>query len=117
MEKNRESDPQQIQNWRADFLESLNLAHQIFGARTFQVKDPKGGWKHSQPLFDAVMIAAEIHSASKSKLIANRVKLTKDLNDALADPNTYEIVVGRPNTAQAIRDRLSIVGNLFTKHC
>ncbi len=116
MEENREADFQQLQEWRTTFLESLYLAHQIFGARTFQVKDPKGGWKHSQPLYDAVMIASEVHSVSKSVLIGNRAKLAKDLNDTLADPNTYEIVVGRPNTAQAIRERLSIVGDIFTKH-
>lgn len=116
MEENREADPAQVQAWRTAFLESLNLAHQIFGSRTFQVKDLKGGWKHSQPLFDAVMIAAETYSASKVKLIANRAKLTKDLNDALSDSDTYEIVVGKPNTAQAIRDRLSIVGKLFKKY-
>ena len=117
MDEHREADKLLINNLRIVFHESLNLAHEIFGARTFQVKDPKGGgWKHSQPLYDAVMVASEHALPARTKVISNKAKLVKDLNTTLADPDSYEIVVGKPNTAKAIKERLSIVGSLFQKY-
>ncbi len=116
MDEKREADKSQIDELRTAFTESLETAHKIFGARTFQVRDPKGSWKLSQPLFDAVMVATNILIAKKDSLILNRSKLSKDLHDVLAVPETYDIVVGKPNTAIAIRQRLSIVGDIFKKH-
>ncbi|MBB5033408.1 DUF262 domain-containing protein [Prosthecobacter vanneervenii] len=118
MASHREASSSEIDAMKSSFISSLDLAHHIFGTRTFQAKDIQSGkWRLSQPLFDAVMVASERHLESKSRLVSNRTKIVKNLEAALSDPETYEIVVGRPNTAAAIKERLSIVDDIFTNHC
>lgn len=115
MRDNMSADGNVIGELRSGFLTNLETAHSIFRARTFQVKDPKGKWRHSQPLFDAVMVALDRLKDDHSKLIKSRTKITKKLETALQDEDTYELVVGKPNTAAAIKARIDLVTQWMKK--
>jgi hypothetical protein len=81
------------------------------------VQDEDGKWQHSQPLFDAVMVAVDSLILEKKQLIANRKKISEALIKELKKEDVYEIIVGRPNTAKAIKDRISIITKLLERHC
>lgn len=115
MEENREADEASINAMRADFENALRISHAIFGARTFQVRDQSGKWKLSQPLFDAVMVGVDALKAKEKALVGRKAQINKRLQRALGDEKVYETVVGKPNTAAAIKERISIVGRILAR--
>jgi len=88
---------------------SIRIAHEIFGEHTFRIREANGKWTLSQPLFDAVMVAVEKLASSERRLIFRRGRIAAALEASLKSQRVYEIVVGRPNTAKAIRQRIAIV--------
>jgi len=109
MKENREADDQQLKHLRNTFLMSIRIAHEIFGEHTFRIREANGKWTLSQPLFDAVMVAVEKLASSERRLIFRRGRIAAALEASLKSQRVYEIVVGRPNTAKAIRQRIAIV--------
>jgi hypothetical protein len=97
------------------FLTCLSTAHDIFGQRTFRIREQQGDWVLSQPLFDAVMVAIERLTANEKKLVAKRSRIISELEVLLRRQKVYEIVVGRLNTAKAIKRRIAIVHNFLRK--
>ena len=98
------------------FLDALEVAHRIFGNRTFQLKNEKGRWIHSQALCDAVMSALDRLKDHSEDLVAARKEIREELDNSLKDEDTYTVIVGRPNTANAIKERLSIIHDILEGH-
>ena len=117
MEENRDASPEQISELEAAFKNALHLSSRIFGKHTFRIREPSGAWKHSQPLFDGVMVAVDNLIANGEQLIANRSKIESALQDELKNEKTYEIVVGKPNTATAIKQRIGIIAGILKRFC
>ena len=109
----RNANEEQIEEMEDAFLENLETAKQIFKERTFQVKDDKNKWRLSQPMFDGVMVALDRLRDDHESLIDNRKEIVKEINEELEYEETYETVVGKPNTAQAIKDRLDFFEGIF----
>jgi hypothetical protein len=116
MKANREAENSQVARLRDEFLKCLTLCRAIFGQQTFRIRDTKGKWLHSVPLFDAVMIATERLAPHARRLQTNKREIQKALEGAIKNPRIYEIIVGRPNTARAIKQRISIVHDLMNRH-
>jgi hypothetical protein len=116
MKENRDAGPQEIDALRGAFHNSLRIAHAIFGERTFRIR-VKGTWQLSQPLFDAVMVAVENLAKREDRLVANKKEILADLVKQTKKKAVYEIIVGRPNTAVAVKERISIVRNLMGQFC
>jgi hypothetical protein len=117
MHENRDAPPTEIDSLRDHFLNCLRIAHAVFGEHTFRIRDKKKKWRHSQPLFDAVMVSTEELAQCENKLIANKHKILDSLSKAMEKQEVYEIIVGRPNTANAIKQRVSIVSDLMKQFC
>jgi hypothetical protein len=95
------------------FLTRLQLCHKIFGRDAFRISDGNGRSKLSQPLYDATMIAIDRLYDYADLLIEKSNELTSALRKALVNPNIYEIIVARPNTAESIKKRLDIVEQII----
>jgi len=113
MQEYREADAATLDELRKAFVRSLQTCHRIFEDEAFQVKGNDGKWKRSQALFDAVMVAVDSLLDAQASLIANRHKIKEAVQKALEDEATYEIVVGKPNTASAIRSRSAIIAKIL----
>ena len=109
MKENRDADRHQLSQLRNTFLDCIGIAEAIFGERTFRIRDKSKKWVLSQPLYDAVMVAVEKFASSAKRLITNKARILNALSAALDRERVYAIVVGRPNTARAIRLRIKIV--------
>ncbi|MGN6363664.1 hypothetical protein [Asticcacaulis taihuensis] len=102
----------EIADLREQFQEALTLAHAVFERDVFRL--PASGTRSrgllSRPLFDAQMVAFYRQRHLASDIIANR-KSVKSAVLALADKGskTYELIVGRANTAIAIKNRIKAV--------
>jgi hypothetical protein len=116
MARNRDATTQAISSFRKVFVDALNTADKIFSPRTFQVRNEKGEWRLSQPLFDAVMVSIDSSIANRKSLIKHRKAISGDLVRELKYKRTYEIVVGKPNTAKAVKQRIGILSKLLKRH-
>jgi hypothetical protein len=114
LESHKDASSIEIDKHRTEFLDSLKLSHQIFGDKTFKVKK-NGEWKQSIPLYDGVMVAVQNLRKHKSELVANKVEILEALEEAFDDDETYEIIVGKPNTAKAVLDRLDRIQQIMEK--
>jgi hypothetical protein len=116
MKDHRNLDDALRDRWRTEFLERLKLAKGIFGADTFRIEGENGRKNLSQPLFDAVMVAVDRLYARRTELLSQKAEIAAQLRRRLKHEKFYELVVGRPNTADALKKRLDIVERLFL-HC
>lgn len=101
-----------LQSAESRFIRSLELAREIFADEIFLARDEK----RSVPLYDAVMIGLDHLYEHRSALTQRRADIVSSFKKLLDDDERYEIVVGRPNTAAAIKDRLDIVENLLREY-
>jgi hypothetical protein len=115
MEAHENADPKALEAYRKDFVDRLTLAHDVFGDKTFRLPGAAGkSGKISRPLFDAVMVALDEMWDKADRIRAARAKIGSGLDEALLKEEPYEILVGRPNTAQAIKDRIDAVKQLIS---
>jgi Protein of unknown function DUF262 len=117
MAENREASREQLDAMKKAFEDALEVSFAIFGQHTFRIRDPKARWKLSQPLFDGVMVAVDSLVANRATLIENRAKIAKALQNELKNEKAYEIVVGKPNTATAIKERIAIITAILKRFC
>ncbi|MDB5414669.1 MAG: hypothetical protein JWR10_3004 [Rubritepida sp.] len=111
MKRLRRPDASALQNLRYEFVETLGLCAAIFGPDLFRLP-PTGGksGKISRPLFDAEMVAVFNLRSHEKKLLTSRKDIRRKIHMMIM-PNTetYELMVGRGNTANAIRERIESV--------
>jgi len=108
MEKNLNITQTQLDEFRENFLETIETAHKIFGKRVFRIK-PKGKWELSIPLYDGIMIGLYRLRGVKERLVAQKAAITEKVERLLNNPAAYEVIIGRPNTAKAIHERLNLL--------
>lgn len=111
MKRWRSIDQGSVDNLRTQFIDTLELCMAVFGKDAFRhpSKESKAG-KLSRPLYDAEMVAL-FRLREHAAAIKEKKEAIRDQVIALAKPDasTYDLMVGRGNTANAIRDRISRV--------
>ena len=113
MEKYRKISDAKIDHFRELFLTRLELAREIFGENTFRIPSDDETDRLSTPLYDATMVALDEVYDSRAALVKNRKRIYGGLCNIFDDEDNYEIIVGRPNTAQAIKQRQELLRDLF----
>lgn len=104
----------ELANLAAGFKSRINLVYELFGLTAFQLKELESGKiKASQPFYDALIIACDRQFENRIKLISKKARLRKLISGALSDEKNYELIVGRANTADAIKKRLDLVESFF----
>jgi hypothetical protein len=108
------------------FLTRIDLAYQVFGKSAFEIVTKRKtsvpgvvaiSDKHSQPLFDAVMVSLDRLYDFKDFLISKRKLISKEFKSKLeSDDDFYALIVGRANTAAAVKERIDAVENLLRSH-
>ena len=116
MQEYRNITPTEVDAFRDLFLTRLDLAQKIFGEHTFRILHKERGDQLSQPLYDATMVALDDVFDACGKLTAQRKQIYADLRRMFLDEDVYQLIVGRPNTASAIRERQTLLQNLFHAH-
>jgi hypothetical protein len=59
------------------------------------------------------MVAASRLKDSSGEIMDDKENVQKRLVDAVQDDEQYEIIVGRGNTAEAVRDRIDLLQNIL----
>lgn len=113
MRENRYIEGNEAQVLRERFEASLDLAIAVFGDAAFRIYDGGQPTKLSRPLFDAEMIAFDRNLAHAETLIEKRAEIVVCIQQ-ITHPNSehYPLIVGRANTADAIKKRIDLVANI-----
>lgn len=99
------------------FLTRLEACRAIFEDKVFRIPDTKSNLKLSQPLFDATMIAVDRLYDFWDTFIERKRKIQSDLIKKLKDKDTYDLIVGKPGTAKAIKDRANFMKEFLASYC
>lgn len=97
-----------------DFRSRVDLASELLGDDAFHLTDPDGERSSlSQPYYDAIIVACDRNFEKRTALNKRKNALKKALLKETSKPDAYELIVGRANTADAIRLRLDFVDRIF----
>jgi len=113
MEKSATLSTAAVKDLESEFLARLAVAHDIFGEHAFRYRNKKGRWLLSRPLFDGILIALDTTWSKRATLLKRKEAARKALANLLQDPDSYVVLVGKPNTANAVKARIDILTKLF----
>ncbi len=91
-----------------EFVSLLERLSAVFDGQPFQLPKTK---RASRPLYDAMMIA--LSAAPELDVEQNSQQIKAKLNDYLSNRDTYEILIGRGNTIESIRDRVRVASDIL----
>ena len=116
MRTNRAANAEKLKEFSEAFEAAIDLCIDVFGEMAFRLPSTGGKPKTSRPLFDAQMVAMHINRDNAAVIRANRDDIRRAVLQ-LAQPGaeTYDLMVGRGNTAQAIKDRISKVAQTISE--
>lgn len=98
----------QIAKLKSEFLGTLGRVTKALGTNFHLLPDDQP----SRPLYDAILVAAE--SLPMLDLQASATSIQARLTAALADPVKYDVLVGRGNTLDSIKDRVQLATSILT---
>lgn len=117
MERMQRASRRECQDIEEEYLSCLKTAQDVYGNALFKLPIENEGLtgRRSVPLSDAVLLGIRGVGVKASKLKSRKKDVLKATEDLLSNPKTYEILVGRPNTKEAIEDRLKLLARKFQK--
>ena len=92
----------QISLLKAEFLGTLERITNSLGTNFHLLP----GDQPSRPLYDAILVAAEANPDIDLEANAQAIRIR--LNSSLHNPEKYDILVGRGNTLESIKDRVEL---------
>lgn len=115
MKRLRRPTANELVELRQDFMDALDICREVFEEHAFRLP-PVGGkpGKISRPLYDAEMVAVFNLRSRRNDLIAKREGIKGRILEMSAPGSaTYDLMVGRGNTAAAISDRIDAVQQML----
>lgn len=97
------------------FRSRVALAREVFGVDAFMLHEASGKSKLSAPLYDALMVALDKLWDHRASLKGRKASVRAKLREVLARPKVYELVVGRANTAKALKQRIDVVSSTLSR--
>lgn len=117
MERNLKLTEREVSQLEAKFNSRLKLAQDIFHEETFCYQDENGKPKLSRPLYDAVMVALDSLWDKRQKLLTRHTAVVANVARLLRRKKAFAVIVGRPNTADAIQQRINLLKKAMSKAC
>lgn len=112
MKRNRDTSPEQLSEFEDVFNTVINACDKIFEGHPFCLHpDEKGKQRISIALFDACMVAIYRRKNNIDHYIANGLQIQTKVNLMLT--TNLELLTGKANTAQSIKDRIRAIGNIL----
>ena len=99
-----------------EFRQRLEFLSELFENRPFRIEDP--GQARSRVyagLYDASMVALDLRWDRREAIMEHAAEIRKELRSAFEDEEQHKILTGRRNTADAVRERISLVGDLLLR--
>ncbi len=111
MKRHQDDTSQDIDRRKTLFRYSLKSLHDVFGESTFTLPSTE---RLSRPLYDALMVATSLRQGAE--LSPHKDAIKDRLNDALRNEESYDILIGRGNTVDAIKARVRKAEGILFGH-
>lgn len=108
MEREKGIDPEKVNELEQLFESTLGRLFLLFDAEPFRL--PKTG-RPSRPLYDALMIALSLDATLAVE--SRKAEIQASLKAALSKSDSYDVLVGRGNTIDAVRQRVSLARQIL----
>jgi hypothetical protein len=108
---------QDIEFLKEVFLQTLNLAHQIYEESLFKPFEPKSGnWKKNshKAYYDAVMVGFSRHLDEAEILIARKLRVIEETKK-LFDKQESRLLTGEGRTKADIQKRIRIFDEMLSQ--
>lgn len=92
----------EISDLRSEFITSLNKMYNIFKENAFILPKTK---RISRPLYDGLMVAYTFGIKAGNKLESENI-IKNNLDNVLSNQEKYNILVGKSNTIEAVKERI-----------
>lgn len=97
-----------------DYRERFKFLYDLFDGSPFKIpSESKGKEKVSAALYDASMVAIDNLWSEREAILADAAAVKTRLNAAIESDDEYELIVGRRNTAESVKDRISLLKRIF----
>lgn len=114
-EENQNLSPESLAQMEKDFKERIRLAKEVFGPKVFRYTDKNGRAQLSQPLYDGVMVALDRLWQKRQKILAAKSIVSRNVAKLFEDEHAFEVIVGKPNTAKSVKERLDLLTKTIEK--
>jgi hypothetical protein len=99
---------------KEEYLSRLCVAARVFGPKPFVLPvDEKGHERLSAALYDATLVALHRKWRHQAALEGASGAIRKRLRDEYKNPDSAPILTGQGNTAQAVKDRISLLERIL----
>ena len=109
MSNNTKIDNPSLREMREVFTSCITRLVAVFGNDTFRL--PTTG-RPSRPLYDSLMIALSL--SVDASIESRGSEIRQALSEALADPDSYSILIGRGNTIDAVLERVDLAREILS---
>lgn len=114
MQRNEDIEEVGIAELEKIFSTRLEFVSKLLGKDAFKL--PIDNRAPSRPLFDAIMVAVDDIWEKRASLLKNKAAIRKSFPHLFANRKTYNLVVGKANTADAIKARIRIIKKFLLSH-
>lgn len=108
MEFNARIDQHELEQLENEFISCIERLFVVFEEKPFRL--PTTG-RPSRPLYDALMVA--LSRNADADIESNASRFREIVSESLGDSNKYEILVGRGNTIEAIKERVTLAERMI----
>lgn len=110
MKQHAKDSPATLGAIEQEFREVFSFLFNAFEGKPFVLPQTN---RPSRPAYDALMVATSLIGASS--LVGRENNIRDNFLQAATDSETYEVMVGRGNTVEAIKDRVTLAQRLLTE--
>ncbi|MGP3034413.1 DUF262 domain-containing protein [Serratia ureilytica] len=97
-----------------DYKSRFSFLYNLFDASPFEIKSNSDGKERvSAAIYDSSMVAIDRLWAEKDNILKRKKAIIKRMSSALVNPDEYEILVGKGNTAESVRSRIDLMQHIF----
>ncbi|MGD9863407.1 MAG: DUF262 domain-containing protein [Pseudodonghicola sp.] len=105
---------EQAEELAVDFIDRFQFLYELFDGAPFKIASTTDEReKVSAALYDASMVALDKVWADREKIIDDREGVSQRLKNAIGDDESYELIVGRRNTADSVKKRINLLREIL----
>jgi len=97
-----------------EYKSRFKFLFELFDSKPFVLRSQTDQKERvSAAVYDASMVSLSNVWSQRDAILANKDEVAARMAAANADPEKYEVLVGRGNTAEAVKDRISLLQNIL----
>ena len=105
---------QQAEAWKQEYTDRFTFIYDLFDHHPFRLPpDEKGRARVSAAIYDASMVAINNRWDSRKEIEADKANVQQRMARATADPMLLNILTGQQNTANAVRQRITLLRSIL----